>query len=105
MLVECNLCLANDGSEFKFTEATKVVYEEHDTVGAVVLKRHKGSVRIGSGGDHLNEVRDELIERGHWGDTAMAAFVVDTEPDLEFGGTQMSVGYCSARYLSIVNML
>ena len=31
----------------------------------------------------------------------MAAFVVDTEPDLEFVGTQMSVGYRGARNLII----
>lgn len=32
----------------------------------------------------------------------MTTFVVDTEPDLEFVGTQMSVGYRSARNLRIV---
>ena len=32
----------------------------------------------------------------------MAAFIVDTKPDLEFVGTQMSVGYRSARNLCLV---
>lgn len=32
----------------------------------------------------------------------MAAFVVDTEPDLEFVGTHMGIGYRSAGNLGVV---
>lgn len=105
LLVKRALCLADDGAELELAKTAEVVYEQHDAVGTVVLKRHKRSVRISSRCDHLDEVWDEFVERGNWRDAVMAAFVVDTKPNLEFIGPKVSVRYRSARHLRITTQM